>query len=209
MIMKKLVAIMTCMAIFCSIGATAVAAMDVTHYQNYFLAYGELVSEAEIAGNVIQPDWLIGDMNFDGQVTAEDALNVLHYSLLDPETFSFENHGSNTPKQYYYGYVDEIYKNGIVRDIETGQYKYAGRELYFTIFFYNSAIVADVNNDSLHSSVDALMILQYVVGKRTEFPRTDYQWPREKLMFFIWPENYTSGMFWKNRNAEVWPPIAE
>lgn len=195
-----------CAAILCSVSVTASAARDIGDFQDYFLAYSKQVYEEDLAGEVAEPDWLIGDVDFDGTVSAYDALFVLNYCMLDPDAFSFEHQDCNQPKQYYYGYIDEMYRRCIILDRETQQYEFAAQEVYYHIFYYNSAIMADVNNDNAFSSEDALLILQYVVGKRSDFPRTDYQWPREKLMFFVWPEDYTLSMYFRNRQATVWPP---
>ncbi len=35
-------------------------------------------------------------------------------------------------------------------------------------------LVGDINLDGVIDAVDALCILQYAVGKREDFPRTDY-----------------------------------
>ena len=45
-------------------------------------------------------------------------------------------------------------------------------------------IIVDVNDDDITNAADALMILQYAVGKRTDFPRTDYS----QLQTLVKPE---------------------
>ncbi len=93
-----------------------------------------------------QPDWLIGDPTMDGVVNAQDAMWVLHESSLKKDSIF-------------------IYSYAFPRD----NVDYDPYEFYYIA---GCLLVSDVNGDNLTNAADALLILQYAVGKRTAFPRT-------------------------------------
>lgn len=55
----------------------------------------------------------------------------------------------------------------------------------YALFYFNAGrVCAECNNNGIIDAEDALLILQYAVGKRKTFPRTDFQWNAYPLS---WP----------------------
>ena len=131
-----------------------------------------------------KPELLIGDVNFDGTIDAIDALFAIRYT--DPRQNIFEAsqtwkgskqycvHGSNLDTSLELSYQQHAQSS------KTDSYTRA----QFDFYWCNSVLMADVTGNAAIEADDVLMILQYAVGKRMAFPRTDVSVQPE-------PESYT------------------
>ena len=87
---------------------------------------------------------LVGDLNIDNKIDAKDALEVLKFSVDTYVRFPIDNS------------AEELLKSE--------------RDKYYKQLF---TIVGDLNKDEKVNAQDALHILQYVVGKRDAFEKSD------------------------------------
>ena len=97
-----------------------------------------------------KPVWTaVGDGNRDLKVDAKDALLALQLSVSKYAPF--------------YNFEDYF----------TGEYIEGAGGYQAGYIYYAQRIVVDVDNNDIINAKDALQILQYAVGKRDAFPRTD------------------------------------
>ncbi len=135
------------------------------------------------------PGSMIGDPSFNNKIDAEDALRVLyflsygsaHSPAFEPPTTPEELQSQANQGLWRMEAVSmDYYKRGW--HIYDWDKKNWGAELGITFttwyifqsYTRNAYFLCDVSNDCKLGADDALMILQYVVGKRDSFPRTDY-----------------------------------
>lgn len=99
---------------------------------------------------------LVGDLNIDNKIDAKDALEVLKFSVCVHVRFPVENSSA-----------EELLK--------------LAREKYYKQLV---TIVGDVTGDKKANAQDALHILQYAVGKRDAFEKSDLS----ELKDLVYPE---------------------
>lgn len=97
--------------------------------------------------------WMIGDPSWDGTINSQDALVILRKSL---QLLDCSDEDVSTME-------DEVHekKPSFHRRMEVYDY-------------HRTRLCGDVNNDDKLTAEDALMLLQYAVGKRDGFTRTDF-----------------------------------
>ena len=97
-----------------------------------------------------KPVWtMVGDGNRDLKVDAKDALLALQLSVSKYKPFFI------FPDYFTGEYIEEFWRD---------------QEAYV---YYGQRIVVDVDSNDIMNANDALQILQYAVGKRDAFLRTD------------------------------------
>ena len=211
--MKKLFAIFLVLAMVFSIGFEYVVAKEspfnpflpeIPVIDSHFMSYQEA---GKFKDTSEKPELILGDATVDGKVDATDALFALIYGLDMPFDETAYKGGRVSKNNLYYrgiSYVDYpgVYGSWIKIDLER-RYMYYDQEFYFNqvaglanLFYrYNSALVADVSNDGFSNAVDAMLILQYAVGKIDAFPRTDFS-SKGNMFYVPWYDEWEPGMLW-------------
>ncbi len=96
-----------------------------------------------------KPVWTaVGDGNRDSKIDAKDALIALKMAVI------------KMAPPYYMGEFNAPNKDLLTQE-------------QIAYYYYGCRTVLDVDNNDIINAKDALQILQYAVGKRETFPRTD------------------------------------
>ena len=66
----------------------------------------------------------------------------------------------------------------------------------FLAYYYNSALITDVDDNGELTAADALSILRYVVGKDTGFVRDDTE-GKGDLFYVPWVDEWEPGMVYQ------------
>ncbi len=179
--MRRIIAFLICLCTVLSVGNTAGADVISMYYYEQLYRNGDMKDG---------PGSMIGDPNFNSKIEAEDALRVLFFILHGQCHNPVFPTVATTPEEIQYqenlcmrkleGLSLDYYKRGWhIYNWEEKDWKgemgieYINQYI-FQSYVRNAYFLGDVSNDCKLGSDDALMILQYVVGKRDSFPRTDY-----------------------------------
>ena len=134
-------------------------------------------SPAFAAEKVIE-DWIKGDYDYDGKITSNDALRILQY----PTSCKCKK-PNLVPTAYNYGVEGGFPVEGVTSNTG-GNY---------------SSWVINVDNDFTITSADALLVLQFVVGKVDRFE--NYFMPYEDGTLYVCdtaPDDFVPVKWWEN-----------
>ena len=200
--MKRILSlILAFVLLFAVSSVSSHAGVNLEIWEHYYIS---LYQAGGMAGG---PPTVIGDPTGNGTIDASDALLTLVNALWGP--------------RYMYANPDIIDEEKCMQWFEKLSLRfYAGDwnqkvhdpsfpwQEQWTIILYCDAIyqcylrdsyfVCDVTNDCAVSAEDALMILQYAVGKREAFPRTDYT-GQNCVQYMFWPEEWYPTMYYDMR----------
>ncbi len=209
--MKKIISLIVSLALVVTTGCFHVHAYLYEPRENHPLLASHWTAYKEAGKFDItaeKTELLLGDATIDGTVDASDALFALIYGLDMPsfdETVASDGKRVSHYNLYYWGFTDWPGKYGFLTkacmERKYQRYRQGDRLESFTAnsvyYQFNSALMADVSNDGFSNAVDALLILQYAVGKIDAFPRTDFS--SKGCMFYVpWFNEWEPGMIWND-----------
>ena len=185
--MKKLIAVLLSFVLL-SLTATAGQteedfATQMRFFWNNYLKSGQLDEK---------PVWTVGDVNYDDTINAADALMALQYGV-HPDWFSLRYNFEDIRELFegvMFGHFDLLWRNPYFL---TPSYRPYWFNPYSVAYENNSIFVSDVTGDCTVDAADALAILQYAVGKRTAFDRTDFV-GNDSFLLLPWPDDWRPGM---------------
>ena len=158
----------------------------------------------------VKPDLMIGDVNFDGKIDAVDALFAIRYTDSRQNAFEISSsmvHADKT-RCIHGSRVDVLLESACMEHNNTVRIGNEYDRAQFNYYWFNSVLMADVTGNDVIEADDVLMILQYAVGKRTAFDRTDtstkptgtvtgfHGTQNIYQMFYVdWPDVWEPGMY--------------
>ena len=168
---------------------------------NYVFAYMAAVYNS--GGMLNGPPTLIGDPTGNNTIDAADALLTLVYAITGSLAWVLENGEEESALRQMEYYSRLYYLQSWPERIEQGDWtaeSHIHTEInpVYNCYTLDSYFVCDVTNDCRVNAEDALMILQYAVGKREAFPRTDYT-GQKGFQYMRWPAEWYPTMYYDMR----------
>ena len=148
-------------------------------------------------------DFAIGDVAYDGRVDAVDALWVLRKAVyiesesqrrrVDPQWYRFYFNSFPKSSATLLACYEECYYTYFLGERRRG---WPDLDARYVAYIQNRTYLADVDGDKMITAKDALLILQYAVGKIDAFPRTSLTDDWDKYWAFaVWPDDWRPGMY--------------
>ncbi len=190
---KIILSILAVTLILSMVTVTATAAVPGGGRLTYFRAYYcSKILNGEIDPSK-EPEHIIGDPSYDGKINAEDAMITLKMAVNFSE-WSVKRCENVYVLYYVYAQQNVINNSGVWDYLEA-----------------NGRLLADVNMSLQCDAGDALQILQYAVGKRTEFDRKDMTGNGLRHPFMVWFDEWYPTMYWNLGGGYydliTWPPV--
>ncbi len=160
------------------------------------------------------PSEMIGDGTLNHTINAADALLVLSFSVYGAPVYQ-PFYAMNLEALCRRFYEMGFHKEGRLENADfENAFMMGGSVLWHSIFqcyVNHSYFLSDVSNDCTVNAEDALLILQYAVGKIDQFPRTDYA-GEGRFQYMVWPTEWYPTMYYdfrSNGNENAYDSVAD